>query len=104
MKYEMRRDAKQQARSVETDDTNGVVYCYVRFTDRVDVHKFSKADLQATQESGDELLARSQPAYRVQGGQCTCEGYKYRDDCRHVDRVRRLAESVRNEGWEGAGK
>ncbi len=97
----MERARGSLARKVEHDSENGVVYVYVRFPDRVDVHKFASSHLIESGMTGAEALERSVPRYRITGGECTCEGYKFRADCRHATRVRELAES-KLEGWAGA--
>lgn len=83
---------------IEEDRTKGVAYVYVRFPDRVDVYKFTFAEIVAAHHfghGGEALIRDSVPRYRVQDGECDCEGYKYRSDCRHETRVR---------GWLRAGE
>lgn len=103
MKYQMERDQSALARKVVRDMTTGVIYVYVRFSDRVDVHKFTLGHITESGMTGKEILARSVPIYRVTAGECSCEGYKFRAVCRHSTRVAELAES-KYEGWAGAAE
>lgn len=103
MRYELQRSEKRVARNIEHDAKNGKVYVYVRFDDRVDVYQFQEARLRDSDIGGEELLSVTEPRYRVSGSSCTCEGYKYRQKCRHTERVKRLSESEL-QGWRGAGE
>lgn len=88
MRYSFNRDPTAQSRMLERDSTSGVVYVYVRFTDRVDVYKFGSHEIDVAPD-WDDLIPVTTPRYRVSGGQCTCPGFEYRKDCRHVEKVKR---------------
>lgn len=98
----MKRSELEHARSVQYDDEKNLVYVYVRFPDRVDVYKFTRAEVVEA-SSGEALLSVSEPRYRVTSGACTCEGYEFRQKCRHATWVAHLSTSDRT-GWRNAAK
>ncbi len=71
---------------LERDESSGVTYVYVRFEDRVDVHKLASVDLVGGVPV-EMTISVAEPEYRVTAGACTCEGYLYRQGCRHVRQV-----------------
>jgi len=90
MSYSLRRDPDLLRRVTETDLPKGVGYVYEVFRDRVDVYKFSLAEVTQAALFGEgpaELLRVSAPRYRVTSGECTCDGYQFRQSCRHAEKV-----------------
>lgn len=88
-KYELGRATEELGRSIVSDVGGTGVYVYLKFSDRVDVYKFSNETVMASMDSAS-LISVSAPVYRVQGGACSCEGYKYRSNCRHAQHVREM--------------
>ena len=76
------------------DAKQGVLYFYVRFLDRVDVFKVpTGSSIEEYLDSADgveSLIRVSQPRYRVAAGVCTCDGYHFRETCRHVKIVKSM--------------
>ncbi len=93
----MSRRMTEKARSAEHDGDN--VYLYIRYDDRVDVFKFTKFEIVAA-ESADQLLSAAQPSYRLVGGKCNCDGFTYRNSCRHSKRLEYLSTTTLR-GWQG---
>lgn len=94
MRYPLTRAEKPLMWLRLDDAEQGVIYFYVRFLDRVDVFKIpmgSSIENYLDSAAGVEDLIRvSQPRYRVAAGQCTCDGYHFRETCRHVKIVKTM--------------
>lgn len=69
---------------------------YAFYSDRVDVLKVTTEDAVASiirMGEGDgtapDIISVVRPRYRVTpGGGCTCDGYHFRETCRHVKQVK----------------
>lgn len=98
--FHLGRSDAEIGRAVHSESSDSFVYVYVKYEDRTDVFKFSRAEIVA-HDRGSDLLATAKPCYRVQAGECTCDGYTYRGKCRHASYVAAVTTSG---GWLSAAK
>ncbi len=78
----------------EDDTEQGVIYVYVLYADRVDVLKMHDGTairkLIDTHAGMEKVIRVTQPRYRVSAGACTCDGYHFRETCRHATKAKTI--------------
>jgi hypothetical protein len=71
------------------------LYVYRRYVDRWDVLKIPRAKAAEAMNlrwSLERLFDEVGVTYRIlEGGECTCPGFKYHGGCRHADNVKAWA-------------